>query len=65
MTSGGKRKGAGRKVERGEVKESLTVRVTPTLRKFIAATDESAADVIEDAVRKTKRFREWMKTRDC
>ena len=63
MGSGGKRKGAGRKAERGEAKESLTVRITPTLREFIAAQEASAADLIEDAIRRTKNFREWMKAR--
>lgn len=64
MTSGGRRKGAGRKATRGEAKESLTVRITPTLRAFIDAQEHSAADVIEDAIRRTKSFREWKKTTD-
>lgn len=63
MGGGGKREGAGRKAERGERKESLTVRVTPTLREYLEEQDASAADVIEDAVRNTKRFREWNRAR--
>lgn len=63
MGGGGKREGAGRKAGRGERKESLTVRVTPTLREYLNEQDASAADVIEDAIRKTKRFKDWLASR--
>ena len=56
---GGKREGAGRKARRGERKQSLTIRITPTLRAFLDAQDASAADTVEDTVRRTKAFREW------
>ncbi len=64
MVGGGKREGAGRKPTRGEAKESLTVRVTPTLREFLDEQPESMSDLIEDTLRKTKRFREWEKARN-
>lgn len=64
MTSGGKRPGAGRPATRGERKESVTLRVTPTLRAFLEEQPESMSDVIEDAMRRTKAFREWEKTRN-
>ena len=63
MGSGGKRKGAGRKADRGEVKEPRTVKLTPTLLAFLDAQEESSAELIEDALRKTKRFREWSRSR--
>lgn len=61
--SGGKREGAGRKAARGERKESLSIGVTPTLRTFLEAQAGSMSDVIEDAIRRTKAFRDWEKTR--
>jgi len=64
MTGGGKRKGAGRPAERGERKVSLTVGVTPTLREFLDAQEGSISDTVEDAIRRTKAFREWEKSRN-
>lgn len=64
MTSGGKRKGAGRPAPRGERKEVTSIRITPTLRAFLEEQPESMSDVIEDAMRRTKAFREWEKTRN-
>lgn len=61
--TGGKREGAGRKPGRGERKESLSIGVTPTLRAFLDAQAGSMSDVIEDAIRRTKLFREWMAAR--
>ncbi len=63
MTIGGKREGAGRKPGRGERKEVASVRLTPTLREFLDDQGESMSEVIEDAIRKTKKFREWLKAR--
>ena len=62
--SGGQRKGAGRKARLGERKETTTVLLTPTLREFLARDGESIGDQVETIVRKTKAFREWMKSRD-
>lgn len=63
MTLGGKREGAGRKPDRGERKQSLTVRLTPELLAFFADQESSAADAIEDCVRRSKAFREWLAAR--
>jgi hypothetical protein len=60
---GGKRKGAGRKPARGERKETLALRVTPTLRAFLDDQSESMSDVVEDTIRRTKAFRDWEKVR--
>lgn len=60
---GGKREGAGRKPGRGVRKENLVIRVTPDLREFLDAQPESCANVIEDAIRRTKSFREWLAAR--
>lgn len=61
---GGKRKGAGRKARRGERKQPLTIKITPTLRAFLDAQDASAADTVEDALRRTKAFRDWDRERE-
>ena len=66
--AGGTREGSGRKAVRGERKESLSVGVTPTLREYLAeqVTAEppvSMSETLEDAIRKTKKFREWLKAR--
>ena len=65
---GGKREGAGRKPGRGERKESLSIGVTPTLREYLAEQvtadpPVSMSEMVEDAIRKTKKFREWLKAR--
>jgi hypothetical protein len=60
---GGKRTGAGRKSIHGERKEVASVRMTPTLREFLDDQGESMSELIEDAIRKTKKFREWLKAR--
>ena len=61
--TGGKREGAGRKAARGERKEVASVRLTPTLRAFLDAQAGSMSDVIEDCVRRSKAFREWLAAR--
>lgn len=60
MPSGGVRIGAGRKPSRGVKKESLTVRITPELRKFLDSQDWSAAEILEENTRKTRCFRDWL-----
>ena len=61
--NGGKREGAGRKPARGERKEVASVRLTPTLRAFLDDQEGSMSDVIEDCVRRSKPFREWLAAR--
>ena len=56
---GGKREGAGRKPDRGVRKETLALRVTPECKEYLAQVDDSASNVVEDAIRRTKAFREW------
>lgn len=51
---------AGRPAKYGERKQSLTIRITPTLREFLDSRSESVAITIEDAVRNTREFREWL-----
>lgn len=48
----------GRPTKRGVRKVSLTVRITPELKRWLT-TQPSAAEAIEDAMRRTKAFREW------
>jgi hypothetical protein len=56
---GGKRKGAGRKASRGEAKLTTSIGVTPEVKRYLDQCEESQSDVIEDAIRRTKAFREW------
>lgn len=60
---GGKRKGAGRKPTRGVRKDTLALRVTPECKAYLAQCEESASNVVEDAIRRTKAFRDWVKSR--
>jgi len=59
MSHGGKREGAGRKVSRGEVKVTTSVGVTPEVKRYIDQCEQSQSVVVEDAIRRTKAFREW------
>ena len=63
MNHGGKREGAGRKVSRGEVKVTTSIGVTPEIKQFLAEQEDSASNVVEDAIRRTRAFREWSKSR--
>jgi hypothetical protein len=56
---GGKREGAGRKASRGEAKIVTTINVTPELKQYLSQCEQSQSEVIEDAMRRTKAFREW------
>ena len=59
---GGSRKGAGRPAARGERNQSLTIRITPTLRKYLdATTGQSIAERIESEYRDTAAFKAWQK----
>lgn len=64
MPPGGKREGAGRPASRGVRKQLLSVRITPELREFLQEQEDSAANTIEDAIRRTAAFREWKKARE-
>ena len=62
---GGSRKGAGRPAARGERKQSLTIRITPTLRKYLdATTGESIAERIESEYRDTAAFKAWQRSQN-
>jgi hypothetical protein len=56
---GGKREGAGRKASRGEAKVVTTINVTPELKAYLSQCEQSQSEVVEDAIRRTKAFREW------
>ena len=62
-TLGGKRLNAGRKAIHGERKQSLTVRVTPTLRAFLESRDESLSESIEGILSRSPEFIQWRKTK--
>jgi hypothetical protein len=58
---GGSRPGAGRPATRGERKQTTSLRLSPTLLRYLAEQDDTAANVVEDAVRRTADFRAWSK----
>ena len=60
---GGKREGAGRPTTRGETKETTSMRLTPTLKAYLAQCDQSAGDVVEDTIRRTAAFKKWLASR--
>ena len=60
---GGKRKGAGRKPGRHGAKVTLATRVSEDVKAFLESTG-NASQTVDETVRKTKAFREWMKSRD-
>ena len=59
---GGKRKGAGRKARPDERKVPLAIKLDRELAEYLA-TVESKTGTIEEALRRSKGFREWRKTR--
>lgn len=60
--AGGKREGAGRKPGPHGAKVSLTVGVSDEVKRYLASTG-NASQAIEEAIRRTKAFREWIKAR--
>lgn len=69
-TQGGKRIGAGAKPLRGERKVGVGIRLTPTLRDYLAELADPAAEpptsmseTIEVTQRGTKAFRDWLANR--
>lgn len=55
---GGKRKGAGRKARPDERKVPLAVKLAVDLTEYLA-TVESKTGAIEEALRRSKGFRDW------
>jgi len=64
MPPGGKRKGAGRKSDRGERKIETGMRLTPTLRRYLHQHGKTTANVVEDAVRRTADFKRWLEANE-
>lgn len=62
MTHGGKRLGAGRKARPDERKRPLAIKLAVELSEYLASCKNKTA-TIENAVRQSKGFREWRKTR--
>ena len=57
---GGKRKGAGRKARPDSRTVPKSIKVSQEVADYLAA---KGTGVIEDALRRTKDFREWAKSR--
>ena len=62
MKHGGKQKGAGRKTNPDERKIPLAIKLAVGFSEYLA-TVESKTGAIEEALRRSKGFREWRKTR--
>jgi len=58
-THGGKRKNAGRKPTHGERKQMASMRLTPTLLRYLAQCDGSMAETVEDTLRRSAGFKRW------
>lgn len=52
----------GRPRLREDVKQNLTIRVSPLLRQFLNTRGNSIAVYVEDLVRETREFKAWRKT---
>ena len=57
---GGKRKGAGRKARPDSRSVPKSIKVSQDVADYLSA---KGTGLIEDAIRKTKAFREWIKSR--
>lgn len=62
VTRGGKREGAGRKARPDERKIPLAIKIAVELSEYLA-TVESKTATIEDALRRSKCFRDWKRGR--
>lgn len=56
--------GGGRKPSREETKEPMSARLSPLVLRFCREQEQSTADVLEDAVRRTKAFKDWLKQQE-
>ena len=60
MNHGGKREGAGRKPSPSGRSIQRSIRISRELDEYLA---QVGSGVLEDTVRKTKAFREWLQKR--
>lgn len=58
MSHGGKREGAGRKARPDSRSVPKSIKVSQQVADYLS---ERGTGVIEDVIRRTKDFREWMK----
>ena len=58
-TTGGKRAGAGRPRAYDERKAVLSIRLTPSARRFLEAQPESMSETIEGLIRRSQLFSEF------
>lgn len=57
---GGRRENAGRKVGKLGHKLTISVRLSDEVLRFLKSQDQSAGQLIEDAVRSSGEFRRWL-----
>jgi hypothetical protein len=58
---GGAGRGAGAKPLRGEAKVATSSRVTPEVKEYLDQCEPSGSEAIEEAIRRSKGFRDWKK----
>lgn len=61
MTHGGKREGAGRKARADDRKVPFAIKLDRELAEYLATVPSKTA-AIEDALRRSKGFRDWRKS---
>lgn len=61
-THGGARKGAGR--PKGEPKQSTGIKLSPEVLRYLRENGISVGEFVEDAVRRTKAFKDWLKQQE-
>ena len=63
MKHGGKREGSGQKPKYGVAKITTSVAITPLVKEYFDASEASQSELVEVAIRRSKAFREWLRTR--
>jgi hypothetical protein len=60
---GGARPGAGAKPKRGVRKVPTSIGVSPEVKAYLDQAEPSGSEAVEDAVRISKKFKEWRKVK--
>ncbi len=63
-TPGGAREGAGRPSIYGERKETISVRLTPTVLEYLATLGKGRSEKVEKHIRRTAGFKRWAADRN-
>lgn len=61
---GGKRPGAGPPLHGDEPKVTTSICISREVKRYLSQCDQSQGIVVEEAVRETREFKEWMEAND-